>query len=282
MPGQFFKVGVAMMKTQGLINTFRKLNTGAPYPFTARMVLLACACFFWVSASGAVWPAGELEVRGQATITQADGTQLPLRDTQYTLFSGDRVAVRNGQALLTLEEGSTLGMSAGSTISVVSEGGLEVTLHQGGLVYSVEDVAGVAHMVLPEATLCTDPNQTDGPSSVGTIEANAEGTLVGVFEGVLVVCDDGLLAGERINAGDRVMITNAGLTPVTGQAGALGVSEPVAATNTTATTNTLSAIGQWMANNPVLAGLAVAAGATGTYYVVFRDDSSEPERPVSP
>ena len=270
------------MRVEGIINALNKFKTRAPYPHTARLLFVMCACFFWISASGAVWPAGELEVRGQATITQADGTQLPLRDTQYTLFSGDRIAVRSGQALLTLEEGSTLGMSAGSTISVVSEGGLEVTVHQGGLVYSVEDVAGVAQMVLSEATLCTDPNQTDAPSSVGTIEATAEGSLVAVFEGLLVVCDNGPLAGQTISAGDRVMITEAGLTPVTGQAGALGVSEPVAATTSAATTTTLSTIGQWMVNNPVLAGLAVAVGATGTYYVVFRDDSSEPERPVSP
>ena len=271
-----------MINVEGFISTVKHRITSTRYRCPLRLLLAACACLFWASASGAVWPAGELEVRGQATITQADGTQLPLRDTQYTLFSGDRIAVRNGQALLTLEEGSTLGMSAGSTVTIVSEGGLEVTVHQGTLVYSVEGMAGVAQMVLAEGTLCTNPNETEETSSVGTIEANAEGSLIAVFDGVLEVCDNGPLAGERIAGGERVVLTEAGVTTISSEIGALGVTQSAVAPSAAATNSTLASIGQWMATNPLLAGLAVAAGATGTYYVVFSDDSSEPEPRVSP
>lgn len=270
------------MKVEGFISTMSNHFSATSFHLTARALLVICACLFWVSASGAVWPAGELQVRGQATITQADGTRLPLRNTQYTLFSGDRITVSSGQSLLTLEEGSTLGLSAGSTVTVSTEGGLEVALHQGAVVYSVEDTAGVAQIVLAEATLCTDPNQTDENSSVGTIEVSDEGSLVAVFEGVLVVCDDALLAGERIAAGERVVLTGTGITPATGDIGALGMTQVTATPATAATNSTVAGTGQWIANNPLLAGLAVVAGAAGTYYVVFRDDSSEPESPVSP
>jgi hypothetical protein len=252
-------------------------------------VLLALvAGLFWVSASGAVWPAGELQVRGQATVTQTDGTRLPLSDTQYTVFSGDRIEVRNGQAVIGTEEGSSLGLSAGSSTTVVTEGGLEVMVHQGALVYSVNEASGVATLILEHATLCTEPDRAAGNGSVGAIEVNADSASVTVFEGGLVVCDNGPLAGQRIAAGERVVLTDSAITPLGGEIGALGLGEPSvtpaagSAAATTTTPSTLANIGQWMANNPLLAGLAVTAGAAGAYYVVFDDDDSEPEAPVSP
>lgn len=101
---------------------------------------VACLLLHAISAAHAEAPIGELEVRGTVQLGQAnaDGA-LRISNTTYSWYSGDRIEVRTGTAILTLEEGHSFGFPVGSDASLnIEEDRILVELNAGMLLYAIE------------------------------------------------------------------------------------------------------------------------------------------------
>ena len=85
-------------------------------------------------------PVGELDVRGSAQLGQPEGIgMVTVRDTTYTWFSGDRIEVQSGAAILTLDDGHSFGFPEGTKATLgLEEDRIRVDLDAGMLLYAIE------------------------------------------------------------------------------------------------------------------------------------------------
>ena len=104
----------------------------------ARLSLLGLALF--VTLAQAQVPIGELEVRGTVQIGQPDGTgMMRISNTTYSWFSGDRIEVQTGTAILTLDDDHSFGFPVGSdAVLSVDEDKILAELNAGMLLYAIE------------------------------------------------------------------------------------------------------------------------------------------------
>jgi len=93
-----------------------------------------------VGHAAAQVPSGTLDIRGSAQITEgASGDSIPVRDTNYSWFSGDRIAIRNGYGILYLNDGGSFGLLEGTAATLtVDNGTISGTLESGDLIYALE------------------------------------------------------------------------------------------------------------------------------------------------
>ncbi len=85
-------------------------------------------------------PAGELEVRGSARVGQPDSIgMINVRDTTYSWFSGDRIEVSSGAAILSLNDDHSFGFPEGSEVTLdIEEERILAEVHSGMLLYAIE------------------------------------------------------------------------------------------------------------------------------------------------
>ncbi|MBB6087560.1 hypothetical protein [Wenzhouxiangella marina] len=160
-------------------------------------------------------PIGSLQIDGSVSIeAPGSGAAVPIRNTEYTLFSDDRIITRSGSALLALDIGGSIGLapSSAATVSVDSQSGaVTVSLDQGTLLYSLPSMAGQFRVVVDDFELQTSP----GEGQALNVEAPID-TLSGVIRRldngqIDVAVESGMLSivtgkGSRYNvaAGDRL------------------------------------------------------------------------------
>ena len=106
----------------------------------ANALLCALALLAMSTTTLAQVPVGELDVRGTAQLGQPDGIgMITIRDTTYTWFSGDRVEVESGAAILTLDDGHSFGFPEGTKATLsLDEDRIRVDLDSGMLLYAIE------------------------------------------------------------------------------------------------------------------------------------------------
>ncbi len=112
--------------------TFARLFSTAGVAFVAGSFMAASAM--------AQAPSGTLDVRGSARITQGgSGNTITVRDSNYSWFSGDQIAVRDGYGILYLNEGNSFGLLAGTDATLsIDNGTISGTLASGDLIYALE------------------------------------------------------------------------------------------------------------------------------------------------
>ncbi|OAB56632.1 hypothetical protein AY599_26215 [Leptolyngbya valderiana BDU 20041] len=170
-----------------------------------------------LAASSMTWaaPIGSLQIDGLVSIeAPGSGSPVPIRDTEYTLFSDDRIITRSGSALLALDGGGSIGLAPASaaTVSVDERSGaVTVSLDQGTLLYSLPSMAGQFRVLVDDFELQTSP----GEGQALSVDAQME-TLAGVVRRldngqIDVAVESGMLSiltgkGSRYNvaAGDRL------------------------------------------------------------------------------
>lgn len=239
--------------------------------------IAGCAALCVVSASAA-GPVGELEVRGNARVSQQGAdSAITLRDTTYGWFSGDRIETRGSQALLNLDGGASLGFAENTAATVTTEGGLAVELDSGTLLYAIEEDAGEMQLVSGDYTFSTTPAEAQvlqvsntEAGSVGLVQRMEDGSLqVSVREGVLTARDSSGALQYQVVSGEQVSFSGDRIEQVQVQVEAAGGDPEVGAM-------------AWARARPVLAGLTVATVGFGAYKIFFEDDDDNDPEPVSP
>jgi len=165
----------------------------------------------WANAA----PIGSLQIDGLVSIEAPGSTSpVPIRDTEYTLFSEDRIITRSGSALLALDGGGSIGLapSSAATVSVDERSGaVTVHLDQGTLLYSLPSMAGQFRVLVDDFELQTSL----GEGQALNVDAQLD-TLAGVVRRldngqIDVAVESGMLSiltgkGSRysVAAGDRL------------------------------------------------------------------------------
>lgn len=123
-------------------------------------------------------PAGDLRVTGVVQITQA-GTDSTMRvaDTNYSWFSGDRITVQRGHAILYLNDGNSIGLLEGSDVALeVANEQIFATLDSGMLLYALEGEDRVLEVTSDEFQFEARPVESLAPclglTAVGLIDAS--------------------------------------------------------------------------------------------------------------
>jgi len=108
------------------------MKTSAMVRLTTAAVVLAC----WASLAVA-GPLGELEIQGDVRLTQLGSSQtMTLRNTTFSLFSGDRIVTGDSSASLRLGSGDSLAVGPHSELSLTANGSyLQADLTRGSLAY---------------------------------------------------------------------------------------------------------------------------------------------------
>lgn len=250
--------------------------------FTTKAALALASAVLCAASASAAGPIGELEVRGQSRVSQADASgQITVNNTRYAWFSGDRIETRAGaNAILNLDAGASLGFGENSVARVSVDNGIAVALDRGVFLYAVEDRAGAMTLVSGDYVFSTAGDEprvlqvSDQPAvSIGMIRKLEDGSVeVTVSEGVLEAthADAGLrypvAAGEQVRFGqDEVRAVQVQVEVVTEETARRGL---------------------WaLFPNNAVAAVALGVGAGLASYGVYRwqfRSSSPDEEPVSP
>lgn len=106
---------------------------------TGRLTMISAALALAAAAWAQAGPLGDLEIRGDVRLTQADsGESLVFSDTVFAAFAGDRVATGDSPASLILGSGATFAIGPHSEVSLKAVGEVvEAELVRGWLVYSM-------------------------------------------------------------------------------------------------------------------------------------------------
>lgn len=196
----------------------------------SKFSLAAAAGVLGMSSAVADGPVGELETRGHVQVAQQGGDNaVRVSDTTYGWFSGDRVDTRSGQALLSLENGASLGFGQGSAASVsVEDGAVVASLESGVMLYALEDDQLELRVESGDYRFSTrsgdaQPMQVaSGPRGVaGMIEVLDSGQVkVSVHDGVLAASDVSGSLQYRVSGGETVAFEGTEPRQVNTQVGA--------------------------------------------------------------
>ncbi len=262
----------------------------------APLLISVCGLIFVAPAQGQA-PIGELEVRGSVSVGQPDGVgMVRINNTSYTWFSGDRIEVRSGSAILTLDGGQSFGFLEGTQGSLrVEDERIIIDLDDGMLLYAIEGEE--AELVVNKErfiNIAAPSGQLEpclGLNAVGLVHArNSDEVDIIVQSGIL---DGGTADGQltrRVEPGEQVTFTQSEII----------VSEIVLPEEVEEQLEemeegqSLPCIIWWLRQEEALgfisrltAGQALAIGALiggGAGYIFFDDETVCPvcPRPVSP
>jgi len=246
-------------------------------------------------------PIGELEVRGVAQLGQSDRTGTTrIADTTYTWFSGDRIQVTEGTALLMLDDGQSFAFLAGTEASVrTEEERIVIDLDDGMMLYAIEgeDVqvlvnqSRFVNLATPDGAL----EPCFGLNAAGLLNVMADDQLevivqAGVLEGATV--DRSI--EHTVQPGERVVFS-----PDSFDVTEIELPEEIQEQlEDMEDSDQLPCVVWWVREEQALgmiAGLTAgqtaagvligAAVATGVYQIFFSDDDDapfDPPDPVSP
>lgn len=177
------------------------------------LMVLICGFTLAAAALGQA-PIGELEVRGSVAVGQPDGVgMVRINNTSYTWFSGDRIEVRSGSAILTLDGGQSFGFLEGTQGSLrIEDERIIVDLDDGMLLYAIEGEE--AELVVNKErfiNLAAPSEQLEpclGLNAVGLVHARNDDEIdIIVQSGIL---DGGTADGlqtRRVEPGEQVTFT---------------------------------------------------------------------------
>ncbi len=148
--------------------------------FQLAIVLLAFGC--GLAGHALAGPVGYLQIEGQIEVkSPGDEQATRVSDNNFTVFSGDQINTRRGAAVLVLNNGGTLGLTASSTATVhVDDASRETELEllRGSLLYALPGHAGRFSVVMDDFRLSSEP----GDERVVAVDRDEEDEMSGRVE----------------------------------------------------------------------------------------------------
>lgn len=269
-----------------------------PVNLFARVALLVSGMVL-ATASMAQAPIGELEIRGSAEIGDPDGVgMVRINNSNYTWFSGDHIRMREGTAILTLDDDHSFGFVNGTeaALSIESDRVL-IDLDAGMLLYAIEgnDVEVLVNQehFVGLATASQELEPCHGLNAAGLLH------VAGNFE-LEVIVQTGVLEGATNNGsveyvvapGERVLFTEDNFVvteielpaDVEQQLADMGDSDSLPCIIWwQREEQALGVINGLTAGQAALIGGSIGAGVgVGVYRVYFEDDDDCPVCPPDP
>ncbi len=263
--------------------------------FAARIALVVFGLFLAGNIMAQA-PMGELEVRGVAELGQTDGiVTTRVANTTYTWFSGDRIQVSDGTALLTLDAGQSFAFLAGTEASVrTDEERVVIDLDSGMMLYAIEgedvEVLVNQHRFVNLATPDSELEPCFGLNAAGLLNVIGDDELeVIVQAGILERATVDRAVEHTAQPGERVLFR-----PDSFEVTEIELPEEIRAQlEDMEDSDELPCIAWWAREEMARGMMAGRAGGvligaaigTGIYQVFFSDDDDapfDPPDPVSP
>ncbi|RFF32495.1 hypothetical protein [Wenzhouxiangella sediminis] len=242
--------------------------------------LAAVAGVLGVGSALASGPVGELEARGHVDVAQqgADNA-VRVSDTTYGWFSGDSVHTGSGQALLSLDDGASLGFGKNTAATVsVEDGAVVASLESGVLLYALEDQQVELKVESGDYRFSTRSAEAQ-PMQVSSGPRGAAGMIRVLESGqVQVSVHDGVMASTDVSGSLQYQVAS-------GETVAFEGTEPRQVNTQVEAARRerdRDAAAAWFGNTPPeVLGMLAVIGGSGVYKVAFDDDDEDPQS-VSP
>jgi hypothetical protein len=231
----------------------------------------------------AAQPIGELDIRGQVRVSQADvDGAVALSDTTYGWFSGDRIDTRSGHALLNLDNNASFGFGENTRASIAQvDGELRVSLESGVVLYAVDN--GQFKLVVDSGDYSFQSQSgearaiqvsADSDWSIGLVEHDAEGQ-------VRVSVREGFMHATHAEGGLRYQVASGDNVAFEGTEARMVQVQAMAARQNPGDDD--GSLAFWLQNNAVPAGLTLIMTGTLIERMFIQDrDAPAGTTPVSP